>query len=112
MRTFLIGVTVVCLCAPLVLQSASAQVLDPRCSEMRDRVACTCALRNGGRIIRSAGNSKQGWWSRWRKTPEASPPPDSARIFFPAKFKRKGLKLVPSPALAGYLACMRGHGRK
>jgi hypothetical protein len=112
MKSFLIGAMVVCLAAPLVVREASAQDIDARCGELRDKVACTCALQNGGRIIRPAGARKQGWWTRWSKTRQSSRPPDSARIYFPAKFKREGLKLRPSPALAGYLACMNSRGRK
>ena len=112
MKAFSIAVTIVCLLALPVFQSASAQDIDPRCGEMRDKVACTCALQNGGRIIRSAEPRKQGWSLFRHEDRQASPPPDSARISFPAKFRRKGWRLVPSPALAGYLACMHRHGRK
>jgi hypothetical protein len=34
--------------------------LDPRCSGMRDKLGCTCALQNGGFI----DQNKQQWWSK------------------------------------------------
>jgi hypothetical protein len=112
MKACLIGMTVIGLSAPTVFQSASAQDIDPQCSKMRDKVACTCALQNGGQITRSAGNKKQGWFLRRREARQPSDPPDSERINFPAKFKFERWKLRPSPAVAGYLDCMHRHGRK
>jgi len=29
---------------------AAAQDVDPRCSKVRDKVGCTCAVRNGGHV--------------------------------------------------------------
>jgi hypothetical protein len=29
---------------------ADALTIDPQCRKMRDKVGCTCALQNGGRI--------------------------------------------------------------
>jgi hypothetical protein len=112
MKTFLIGITVVCLSALPVLRSASAQDIAPQCSEMRDKVACTCALQNGGQFIRSVDRKRRGRNPSRREDPESSKPLDRTRISFPAKFKRKGWRLVPNPALAGYLDCMHRHGRK
>ena len=112
MKAFLIGVTAIGLCLPLTLRSASAQGIDPQCSEMRDKIACTCALQNGGRIIRTVGVRKQGWRLRRGQARQSSQPLDRERIAFPAKFKWKGWSLRPSRTLEGYLACMHRHGRK
>jgi hypothetical protein len=112
MKTILIGMTAIGLSAPLVLQSASAQDIDPQCSKMRDKVACTCALQNGGRITQPVGDKRQGWWFRRHEARQPSDPPDSERINFPAKFKIEHWRVRPSRAVEGYLACMHRHGRK
>jgi hypothetical protein len=112
MNASTICVTAACLLALPVLQPASAQDVDPRCGEMRDKVACTCALQNGGRIVQPGERRKQSARLLRRQDRQASPPPDSAKISFPAKFKRIGWRLVPSPELEGYRACMHRHGRK
>ena len=112
MKAFLIGMTIIFLFAPPVLQSTSAQDVDPQCSTMRDKVACTCALQNGGRIVQQVENKQQRWWARRRLARQSSQPLDREKIEFPIKFRRVGWKLRPSPAVEGYLACMRAHGRK
>jgi hypothetical protein len=112
MKLLLIGMTVACLIAPAVFRSASAQDIDRQCSKMRDMVACTCALQNGGRITRLGNYKKQGRWLRRREALQLGDAPDNERVTFPAKFRFKGWKLQPSPAVEGYLACMRRHGRK
>jgi hypothetical protein len=112
MKAFLIGVTVVGLSAPLVLQAASAQDIDPRCGEMRDTVACSCALQNGGRLTRPVELKRKGWRLVRGEAQQSDQQLDREKIFFPAKFRWTGWRLRPSAALAGYLACMRSHGRK
>jgi hypothetical protein len=112
MKTIMIGTAVIFLAAPAVLNTASAQELDSRCSNMRDKVACTCALQNGGRITQLPAHKKQRWWLRGRDTEQAGGAPDSETIAFPAKFKLKGWKLRPSPEVQGYLECMHRRGRK
>jgi hypothetical protein len=112
MKAFLIGMTIICLAAPAVLKSASAQDIDSRCGNMRDKIACTCALQNGAQIGRPVRYKKPRWWLRGRDAQQSSGATDSETITFPAKFKLKGWKLRPSPAVEGYLACMHRHGRK
>ena len=112
MKPLLIAMTVICLFAPPVLQSASAQDIDPQCSKMRDKVACTCALQNGGSITQTSGYKKQGWWLRKREARQPSDPPDKEKINFPAKFKFERWRVRPGPAVEGYLVCMHRHGRK
>jgi len=112
MKPFLIAMTVICLFAPPVLQSTSAQDIDPQCNKMHDKVACTCALQNGGRITQTSGHKKQGWLFRKREARQPSDPPDRERINFPAKFKFERWRVRPGPAVAGYLACMHRRGRK
>ena len=107
MKAFLIGASVVGLAA--MLGVAGAQDTDPRCGNMRDKVACTCALQNGGKITR-APVAKNKWWSRAQEQPDDVP--DHEKIVFPAKFKFKAWKLRPSPQVEGYLACMHARGRK
>jgi hypothetical protein len=112
MKSILIATSLVCLALPLAFQVASAQDIDAQCSKMRDKVACVCALQNGGRLTRVGGYKKQGWWLRRQETQQLGDAPDSEKITFPAKFKLQHWKLRPSPAVEGYLACMRRHGRK
>jgi len=111
MKMALIGMTVICLSAPAVLNSASAQDIDARCGKMRDKVACTCALQNGGKITPPTGFKRNGWWLRKREVRPTNAP-DRETITFPAKFKMNGWKLRPTPAVEGYLNCMHLHGRK
>jgi hypothetical protein len=111
MKAFLIGVTVIGM-ARALLGLAAAQEIDPQCGNMRDKIACTCALQNGGRLTRSPAPKKKAWWMRGQEVKEPGDIPDRERITFPAKFKFKNWKLRPSPQVEGYLACMHRHGRK
>jgi len=45
---FLIVGAIVCLSTA---QFVFAQEVDPRCKDIYDKVACTCAVRNGGHVI-------------------------------------------------------------
>jgi len=113
MKGLLTAVAVIGFCAPLYLHPAAAQGIDPRCSEMRDKVACTCALQNGGQLVRAKAYPREGWkLSRQRDANQTSEVLDREKISFPAKFKWKGWKFRPSADLEGYMACMRRWGRK
>jgi hypothetical protein len=112
MKVFLFGLTVICLSALAVFRSASAEDDDAQCSTMRDKVACVCALQNGGQVVRPGSYKRQGWRLLRREAPQPGEPPDRERIAFPAKFKMVGWRLRPSPAVQGYLDCMHRHGRK
>jgi hypothetical protein len=112
MKKILIAMTLVCLAAPAALTPVSAQDIDRRCVNMRDKAACTCALQNGGQIGKPVRYKKKRWWLRGRDPQELGGPPDAETITFPAKFKFKGWKLRPSPQVQGYLDCMQRHGRK
>ena len=61
---------------------ADAQQIHPRCTSMKDKVGCTCALQNGGSIEPTPGG---GW--RW--------------------YHRRGGQSVNE----GYIQCMKRHGR-
>jgi hypothetical protein len=39
----------------LAATAAVAQKIDPGCAKMRDKVGCTCALQNGGKITPTGG---------------------------------------------------------
>lgn len=108
MKAFSIAMTAVCLAA----LAAAAQDVDPQCGNMHDKVACTCALQNGGRIARTPALKKKSWLLRQRDARQPADIPDNERIVFPAKFKLKGWRLRPSPQVEGYLNCMHRHGRK
>jgi hypothetical protein len=112
MKPFLIAMTVIFLSGPSTIDVASAQDIDPRCNNMRDKAACTCALQNGGQIGKPVRYKKKHWWLRGRDPQELGGPPDAEAITFPAKFKLKGWKLRPSTQVAGYLDCMHRNGRK
>jgi len=112
MRSFFIGAVVVGLCAVPMVRSASAQDIDPRCSAMRDKVACSCALQNGGRLTRPVELTRRGWRLVRREPQQSDQPLDREKISFPAKFRWTGWRLRPSPALQGYLNCMHAHGRR
>jgi hypothetical protein len=42
---------VACLAFVSIVQPVFAQDVDPRCKDIFDKVACTCAVRNGGHVI-------------------------------------------------------------
>ena len=82
MKAFLIGLTVVCLLAPV--RSASAQDIEAECAKMRDKVACVCALQNGGQVVQPGSYKRQGWRFLRREAKQPGEPPDRERIAFPA----------------------------
>jgi hypothetical protein len=113
MKTFLLGSAIVCLSLPLIAQSASAQDIDPRCNDIYDKVACTCAVQNGGRIIPPAGGVKrEGLKLQPKEGPESTRTLDGGRVAFTKYYRREGFKIRRSKALEAYLACMHRRGRK
>ena|SRR5689334_16045278 len=110
MRAFFFGT---CLFAVFIVCPASAQEFDPRCNDIFDKVACTCAVRNGGRIIPPpVGVKREGRKLELKQGPEARRTLDGGRVAFPKYYRREGFKIHRSHALEGYLACMRTAGRK
>ena len=91
----------------------SAQEVDARCKEVFDKVACTCAVRNGGRIIPPpVGVKREGMKLHPKEGPEGTRTLDGGRVAFRKYYQRQGLKFRRSPALEGYLTCMHRAGRK
>jgi hypothetical protein len=43
--------------------TAAAQKIDPRCSTMKDKLGCTCAVQNGGKVYYKPGDRKPSWAS-------------------------------------------------
>jgi hypothetical protein len=113
MKSFLVGTAIVGLLLPWGAQSVSAQDIDPQCKDVYDKVACGCAVQNGGRILPPpSGVSREGMTLRPREGQEATQTLDGGRVAFQKYFRREGLKVHKSRALEGYLACMRRNGRK
>ena len=111
MKVLLIGTAIVGLLVPSVVRSVSAQDIDPRCEDVFDKVACECALQNGGRVIPPpVGVKREGLKLRPREG--STQTLDGGQVAFPKYFRRDGLKVHKSRALEGYLACMRSNGRK
>jgi hypothetical protein len=111
MKAFLVGTTIVGLLVPSIVRSVSAQDIDPRCKDVFDKVACECALQNGGRVIPPpVGVKREGLKLRPREG--STQTLDGGQVAFPKYFRRDGLKVHKSRALEGYLACMRSNGRK
>lgn len=48
----------------MLVSSADAQRIHPRCTTMRDKVGCTCALENGGGVGRRPGSNRRHWYSK------------------------------------------------
>ena len=113
MKAFLVGTTIAGLLLPLIVRSVSAQDTDAQCKDVYDKVACECAVQNGGRILPPpTGVKREGMKLRPREGQEATQTLDGGRVAFPKYFRRDGLKVHKSRALEGYLACMRHNGRK
>lgn len=106
----LIAGAIVCLSTA---QFVFAQDVDPRCKDIYDKVACTCAVRNGGRVIPPpVGVKREGLKLRPKEEAGGTQTLDGGRVAFPKYYTREGLKFHRSRALEGYLACMRAVGRK
>jgi len=102
------GLTCVAITLPVF-----AQDVDPRCKDIYDKVACTCAVRSGGRIVRPpVGVTREGLKPRPKEEASVTQTLDGGRVAFPKYYRREGLKFRRSQALEGYLACMRAAGRK
>jgi hypothetical protein len=113
MKALLAGATVISLFAPLIPWSASAQDADPQCAEIFDKIACKCALQNGGRIVPPpVGVKREGLKLSPRESPESTQTLDGGRVAFPKYYRREGFKIHRSRALEGYLTCMHRNGRK
>ena len=111
MKAFLVGIAIVGLFVPSIVRSVSAQDIDARCKDVFDKVACECALQNGGRVIPPpVGVKREGLKLRPREG--STQTLDGGQVAFPKYFRRDGLKVHKSRALEGYLACMRSNGRK
>ena len=111
MKAFLVGIAIVGLLVPSIVRSVSAQDIDARCKDVFDKVACECALQNGGRVIPPpVGVKREGLKLRPREG--STQTLDGGQVAFPKYFRRDGFKVHKSRALEGYLACMRSNGRK
>ena len=107
---FLIVGAIVCLSTA---QFVFAQEFDPRCKDIYDKVACTCAVRNGGHVIPPpVGVKREGLKLRPKEAADGTQTLDGGRVAFPKYYRREGLKFRRSDALEGYLGCMRAAGRK
>jgi|SRR5262245_47506637 len=105
---------IICLVLSSTVQHVLAQdVVDPRCKDIFDKVACTCAVRNGGRVIPPpVGIKREGLKLRPKEETGDTQTLDGGRVAFPKYYRREGFKFRRSQALEGYLACMRAAGRK
>ena len=113
MTKALSAIVFICLFAPAAATPVAAQGVDARCKDVYDKVACGCALQNGGQIIPPPGGVKrEGLKLRPTEGRETAQTLDGGRVAFPKYFRRDGLKIHKSRALEGYLACMRSSGRK
>ena len=113
MKAFLTGAFVAGVLMPSLVGSVSAEDVESRCKDVYDKVACTCALQNGGRIVPPpVGVKREGLKLRPRGGQEATRTLDGGRVAFPKYFRREGFKVHKSRALEGYLACMHRNGRK
>jgi hypothetical protein len=112
-KPFLIRTVLAGLLLPTLIRSASAQDVDQQCKDVYDKVACECAVQNGGRIIPPpSGVKRDGLKLRPTEGQEATQTLDGGRVEFSKYYRRDGLKVHKSRAVEGYLACMRRNGRK
>ena len=113
MKAVLIGATVIGLSVSSIAWSVSAQDVDAQCVEIFDKIACKCALQNGGRVIPPpVGVQREGLKLHPRESPESTQTLDGGRVAFPKYYRREGFKIRRSRALEGYLTCMHRNGRK
>jgi hypothetical protein len=113
MKAFLIGVAIVGLLVPSTVRPVFAQDTDARCKDVYDKVACGCAVQNGGRIIPPpVGVKREGLKLRLREGQESMQTLDGGRVAFRSYFRREGVKVHRSRAVEGYLACLHRNGRK
>ena len=96
---FLIVGAIVCLSTA---QFVFAQEVDPRCKDIYDKVACTCAVRNSGHVIPPAvGVKREGLKLRPKEAAGGTQTLDGGRVAFPKYYRREGLKFRRSDALEG-----------
>jgi hypothetical protein len=113
MKTVLVGATVIGLSVSSVAWPVSAQDAVAQCAEIFDKIACKCALQNGGRVIPPpVGVKREGLKLHPRESPESTQTLDGGRVAFPKYYRREGFKIRRSRALEGYLTCMHRNGRK
>ena len=113
MKAFLIGTAIVGLLVSAIVRSVSAEDADLQCKDAYDKIACGCALQNGGRIIPPpVGVKREGLKLRPREGQESTRTLDGGRVAFPKYYRRDGFKVHKSRALEGYLTCMHRSGRK
>ena len=113
MKKALIAIVAICLFMPAAAIPVAAQDVDARCKDVYDKVACGCAVQNGGQIIPPpSGVKREGLKLRPTEGRETTQTLDGGRVAFPKYFRRDGLKIHKSRALEGYVACMRSNGRK
>ena len=113
MKAVLVGATVIGLSVSSVAWSVSAQEVDAQCTEVFDKIACKCALQNGGRIIPPpVGVKREGLKLHPRESPKSTQTLDGGRVAFSKYYRREGFKICRSRALEGYLTCMHRNGRK
>src|SRR5262245_3165647 len=107
MKVFLVGIAVGCLAMPSIVQSVVAQEGDPRCNDVFDKVACNCALQNGGRIIPPpVGVKREGMKLRAQEGPTQTL--DGGQVAFPKYFKKRWPQSTQKPRfgrLPGVHAC-------
>ena len=111
MKAIGVGPAVAILLVVSPIRPLSAQDIDARCKDVYDKVACGCALQNGGRVIAPpVGVKREGLKLRPREG--STQTLDGGQVAFPKYFRRDGFKVHKSHALEGYMACMRANGRK
>ena len=90
MKAFLIGIAIVGLLMPSIVRSVFAQDIDPRCKDVYDKVACGCAVQNGGRIIPpSVGVKREGLKLRLQEGQESMQTLDGGRVAFRSYLEEK-----------------------
>ena len=111
MKAIGVGLAVAVLLVVPPIRPLSAQDIDARCKDVYDKVACGCALQNGGRVIPPpVGVKREGL--KFRSREGSTHTLDGGQVAFPKYFRRDGFKVHKSHALEGYMACMRANGRK
>ena len=83
---------VACLAFVSIVYPVFAQDVDPRCKDIFDKVACTCAVRNGGHVIPPpVGVKREGLKLRPKEEAGGTQTLDGGRVAFPKYYSREGL---------------------
>src|SRR4029079_883193 len=91
---FLIVGAIVCLSTA---QFVFAQEVDPRCKDIYDKVACTCAVGNAGHVIPPpVGVKREGLKLRPKEAAGGTQTLDGGRLGVPKDYRRKALKYCPT----------------